>query len=72
MEKLLTTKELASELQVTIQSIYNWKAKGMPFIKVGSQNRYILADVIEWLQKDVGEEWQNDNGCWDILLPRRR
>lgn len=56
MEKLLTTKELASELQVTIQSIYNWKAKGMPFIKVGSQNRYILADVIEWLQKDVGEE----------------
>lgn len=51
MDKLLTTKELAKELQVTGQSIYNWKGRGMPSIKVGSKNRYILADVLEWLQK---------------------
>lgn len=50
MVEMLTTKELAKELKVTTQTVYNWRKRGMPSVKVGPQYRHVLADVLEWLQ----------------------
>lgn len=48
-DKLLSTMELAKTLQVTIQSIYLWRAQGCPHIKLGEKTyRYNLQDVIDW------------------------
>ena len=38
-------------LKVTQQTIYNWRNKGMPTIKVGSQYRYDLKEVMQWMEK---------------------
>lgn len=58
MTKLLTTSELAHHLKVTTQTLYNWRKEGMPKTKVGSQYRYDLDEVIEWLKNKNGD---NDN-----------
>lgn len=51
MAKLLTTEQLSEQLQVTTQSIYNFKKQGMPFIKVGSVNRYDYEAVLKWMKE---------------------
>lgn len=48
--RLLTSKQLADELQVTTQSIINWRKGGMPVkICTGNIMRFSLPDVIYWL-----------------------
>ena len=51
MAELLNSLELGEYLKVTQQTIYNWRNKGMPTIKVGSQYRYDLKKVMEWLEE---------------------
>ena len=50
MAELLNSLELGEYLKVTQQTIYNWRNKGMPTIKVGSQYRYNIEDVLKWLE----------------------
>tara|TARA_R100000808_G_scaffold8971_1_gene25008 strand:+ start:113 stop:313 length:201 start_codon:yes stop_codon:yes gene_type:complete len=52
MEKntLLTTLQLAKTLQVSRQSIINWRKEGMPVaICTGNMVRFVLSDVVYWL-----------------------
>ena len=51
MAELLNSLELGEYLKVTQQTIYNWRNKGMPTIKVGSQYRYDLKKVMAWLEE---------------------
>ena len=46
-----TTKELCEKLKVSRQMIFKLRAKGMPFIKVGSGFRYEWSEVKLWLDK---------------------
>lgn len=47
MEPLLTTKALADALSVSTKTVYRWTASGsIPFVKIGSEKRYRLADVL--------------------------
>jgi excisionase family DNA binding protein len=54
MSELLTTKELMARLKVSRFTIYNWREKGLPFMKVGpgakGSVRYDWAKVQEWIQ----------------------
>lgn len=51
MKPLLTTEQLAQHLQVTTQTIYNFKKQGMPSIKIGAANRYDVDDVLRWMKE---------------------
>jgi predicted DNA-binding transcriptional regulator AlpA len=51
MSELLTTRELADYFKVTTQTIWRWRDKGMPHIKLNSQNiRYDLVKVNKWIE----------------------
>lgn len=48
----LDKKELAKVLNIPITSIdYYRREKGMPSIKIGKHNRYVLSDIRNWLEK---------------------
>ena len=59
MQNLLSVKELADKLNVPKSWIYSRTREtgqeAMPRIKVGKYCRFVLADVIGWLEK------QNEN-----------
>ena len=52
-EKLLTTKELANELNVVPMTINRWKKKGLPYLQASKNGtvRFILKDVVKWLKE---------------------
>ncbi len=54
IEGLLNAYEIASELQVTHTTVYDWVKEGMPYIKVakGKQHymKFDLKECQEWLK----------------------
>jgi excisionase family DNA binding protein len=51
MDNLKTTEEIAEILKVSTQTIWRWRVKGMPYIKINSRTfRYNLDDIMEWLK----------------------
>ncbi len=61
MEPLLTPEQLAATLGLSVQTLYNRRARGEslpPCIKLGGRLRYLEADVRVWLdaQREVAQE----------------
>lgn len=53
MEPLLTTEQLAAALGLSVQTLYNRRARGEslpPCITLGRQLRFFQADVHDWLE----------------------
>lgn len=51
MEKYLSTKELAKELNVPLATIYYWIAKNeIPHIKVGKHHRFSYGEVMDFFR----------------------
>lgn len=50
-DRLLSPKELAAYLGVSVQTVYAWRCRGggPPCYHLGRHVRYRLADVEEWL-----------------------
>ena len=49
---LLTKKELATELKISIPSIDNYMKKGLPYLKVGERSvRFELDKVMRWVEE---------------------
>ena len=48
---LLTKKELAEVLKISEVSVNRYLAKGMPHIKVGSNVRFQLNEVLDWFKE---------------------
>ena len=60
---MLTKKELADQLKISIPTIDRQLKLGMPCIKIGKAVRFELDEVIKWLkgQQDPdkeGERWK--------------
>ena len=52
INQTMTVNELASELKVHRNTIYKWVyLKKVPFIRVGTQYRFFLGEVIDELRK---------------------
>ena len=49
MKNLIDTPQLAEYLSINKHTVYVWRTQGMPNIKVGSQYRYNIDDVLKWL-----------------------
>lgn len=50
MKELLTTEKLSEILKVSRITIYNWRKKGLPCIKIGRTVRFDLEKVMEWIE----------------------
>lgn len=50
MKNLIDTPQLAEYLSINKHTVYVWRTQGMPNIKVGSQYRYNIDDVLKWLE----------------------
>lgn len=51
MKNLMDTPQLAEYLSINKHTVYVWRTQGMPNIKVGSQYRYNIEDVLKWLEE---------------------
>ena len=52
MDMYIDKKDLAKFLKIPVTSVdYYRRMKGMPCIKIGKHHRYVLSEVINWLQK---------------------
>lgn len=51
MKNLMDTPQLAEYLSINKHTVYVWRNQGMPNIKVGSQYRYNIEDVLNWLEE---------------------
>ena len=51
MERLLTDKETAKALSLSVQTLRNWRVsgKGPPYVKLGGAVRYREGDLLEWV-----------------------
>ena len=49
---MLSTKELAKYLNVSKKTIYNYRQRGMPYVKVGGVMRYDKKEVMKWLKEN--------------------
>ena len=47
---ILTQKEVADMLKVSVKSVYNWRKRGLPFYKRGSTVRFKEQEVLEWFK----------------------
>lgn len=57
--KYLTIEDVAEMLQVTRSTIYNFKKKGLPFIKIGKTVRFDQEEVIDWIKTNNESEVNN-------------
>jgi|CZCB01.1.fsa_nt_gi excisionase family DNA binding protein len=51
MKELMTSREVADYLKVTMQTIYNWRKEGVPSFRIGHEYRYDLEKVMKWLSE---------------------
>lgn len=52
MPQLLTAQEIAGQLQVHIETIYQWVSqKRIPYVKVGRATRFDQKDIDNWIEK---------------------
>lgn len=48
---MLTKKQLAEKLKVSVYTIDRLRKKGLPAVKVGSNIRFDYEDVAKWLKE---------------------
>jgi len=54
-EIYITTGELMDMLSVSRSTVYRLIDRGMPFIKVGSVNRFPERQILTWLKEIYGD-----------------
>lgn len=50
-DRLLTTEDLMKIFSVSRQAIFDWRANGMPFIRLGRLIRFEEEKVFEWFKE---------------------
>ena len=49
--RLMTQAQMMEELQVTANTLWQWRKQGMPYVPLGTRAvRYNLHDVMGWLE----------------------
>lgn len=50
---LLTKREIAKEIGVSISTMQRWQRQGLPFVEYSNNiNGYVLADVLAWVKQN--------------------
>ena len=53
MEKLYKEQEILDYLKISRTTLWRFKSKGLPAIKVGKSNRYKIEDVNHWVANET-------------------
>jgi len=51
MDDLLTARELARELKVSLATVRAWQRQGIPFTPIGRLRRYLKQEALSWLKE---------------------
>jgi excisionase family DNA binding protein len=52
-----STKEIAQKLNVPVNTIYYWVAKGhIPYIKIGKHHRFLYQEVMDFFRMKTNEK----------------
>ena len=52
MEKeYLTANEICEKLKISYTTLYRLVKKGLPYLKVGNQQRFVFEEVEQWLKE---------------------
>lgn len=51
IKDVLTQKDLAKKLNITEQTISQWRAKGMPYVKIGKLVFILQNSFLKWMKK---------------------
>jgi excisionase family DNA binding protein len=61
--ELLTAKELASALKVSLAAVRAWTRQGIPYVPCGRLRRFVLGEVLAWLRE---RETQRRGGAGEV------
>jgi excisionase family DNA binding protein len=61
-DKLLTTAEVAELLQTSEHNVYRKVKAGMPVLKFGQLFRFQWPKVLEWIERNSGDQSTADMG----------
>lgn len=50
-KELFTSKEIREYFKISISTLDNWIAEGVPKMSIGRQNRYDIQAIIKWLEE---------------------
>ena len=50
-KELFTSKEIREYFKISISTLDNWIADGVPKMSIGRQNRYDIQAVVKWLEE---------------------
>ena len=53
MDKLYKEQEILDYLKISRTTLWRFKSKGLPAIKVGKSNRYKIEDVEHWVANET-------------------
>lgn len=56
MDGFLSQQEAAEFMKVTVQTLIDWRKKGLTFYKVGGMIRYKKADLINFMERGKQNE----------------
>lgn len=62
IRKMLTRKEIAKELNVSLPTLDLLRKKGLPELKVGKVVRFNKEDVFKWFKERSEKEKEMNNG----------
>lgn len=51
IKDVLTQKDLAKKLNITEQTISQWRTKGMPYVKIGKLVFILQNSFLKWMKK---------------------
>lgn len=50
VKSLYTVKRLCGELEISRQTLLNWRKRGLPAIKIGGRVMFEYQEVVEWIK----------------------
>lgn len=50
MPEYITIEELMQVLKIGRTTVNRWRKEGMPYIKIGRGVRFVLKDVLNWIE----------------------
>ena len=54
---LLTRKEIAGYLHISLVTLHDWMGRGLPYHKKRARVYFIKADVLEWVKGKRDKPW---------------
>ena len=69
LKDFLSAKELAEVLGVTIDTVFEWRDKGLPFYRIGKRVWFEQHEVAEFIKTHLRVEGMKRKGSKNLFKP---